>query len=913
MTAPPATVARARPASASPLHRKRAVPPPPVPEDDEVLEDLDAPPEVSCEALDMAAYLGMSLPADNPLLWIAQDALEAELPAGWTELTDQDGQPYFADHLGHTTRSHPHDAYYKALYDVLKSVSSASTSATPTASPSTSSDRRLRDIGWESLSPRARARLGPLFEKAIPSTLVARRVAARMVQLPDDGTTGSGAPRASPSILAALERENVLLRQRVTALAGEYERLLAGRETGTEAGLGRGSGPTTSPGGGGGRGAPPTPTPTGAGPGPGESAAAAAAAPTSTTTPAGGSRNTSSITAPAAGAVPAHPQTTLVPATPSTSAVDSAAEKKRLQEELKEQQEGHERVKTALTRVRRDATTTRQTTQHLRADLTHITTALQSLRVSYAKECSALKTQLARATASLFTQFDASRKEASDWEVLHADRRRLFGELMKLKGNIRVFVRVRPMSTKELKDAAAAAADYQHHPLAVTLPPSDASQRTVEVHTTQPRVSRQIFEFDRCFGPATGQATLFEDVRSLVEAACDGFNVTVLAYGQTGSGKTHTMEGTPTDPGVTIRAFQLLGQLGQERGLTFATTVFEVYNDAIRDLLSTKEDKARWDAKELSYDVKVDEYGATYVTNMRRVPCVSEDDFVRTVRQGQKARAVTATSMNEHSSRSHLVVTIEVTNRMKKTSKLVLVDLAGSERISKSEAKGDALKEAISINKSLTALGDVIATLAERDKVGDRRKEKATTTTTTTSSSTPTSSPLGSGPSPSPGNSSSVTVMDHVPFRNSKLTHVLQDSLGGGSKTLFIVACSPAASNAQETTCSLQFAARAAAVNLSTNTGTERVMADRLRGLTERAQRENAERQRKLQEQLARAEKRAEEAENQLKQQRQQVGAPGSSSLHGTPDLSTSSATPTTPTTPPSTIPTAWGGTPGPT
>eukprot|EP00898_Chlorokybus_atmophyticus_P003645 jgi/Chlat1/4281/Chrsp29S04553 len=225
----------------------------------------------------------------------------------------------------------------------------------------------------------------------------------------------------------------------------------------------------------------------------------------------------------------------------------------------------------------------------------------------------------------------------------------------------------------------------------------------------------------------------------------DGFNVCVFAYGQTGSGKTHTMEGTTADRGLTHRAFAELFRIAQETWgvyrYKFRVTMMEIYNETIRDLLVKKgtDDK--------KHDIKTAEDGSTYVSDVETHNVATPEDFVDLLKNGSRNR-----------------------------SKLSLVDLAGSERLSKTEATGDRLKESLHINKSLSALGDVVAAL------------------------TSNSGKQGGG---------------HVPYRNSKLTHLLADSLGNDSKTLLFVNCSPAAHNAPETACSLMFAARARNVDLS--------------------------------------------------------------------------------------------------
>eukprot|EP00899_Mesostigma_viride_P016433 jgi/Mesvir1/24791/Mv22043-RA.1 len=356
-----------------------------------------------------------------------------------------------------------------------------------------------------------------------------------------------------------------------------------------------------------------------------------------------------------------------------------------------------------------------------------------------------------------------------------ADRRRMFNELLQAKGNIRVFCRVRPLlETETFAGAESSAVTFL----------DDVGSRLIQL--TSPSGTR-VFEFDRSFRGTATQAQVFEDVQPLIQSVMDGYNVCVFAYGQTGSGKTFTMEGVPNDRGVTYRAFGELFRIAKESWgvyeYKFDVSLLEIYNETIRDLLIKKgtDDK--------KHEIKVADDNSVSVTNLLHEYVSTPDEFVALMRTGSRNRATGATKMNDHSSRSHLVMIIRVIMRdLSKRdgapgsvteSKLSLVDLAGSERASKSEASGDRLREAQHINKSLSALGDVIAAL-------------------TAAKRTPSS---------------------HIPFRNSKLTYLLSDSLGNDSKTLLFVNVSPAVSNAHESNCSLMFAARARNVDLRGGVG----------------------------------------------------------------------------------------------
>lgn len=366
---------------------------------------------------------------------------------------------------------------------------------------------------------------------------------------------------------------------------------------------------------------------------------------------------------------------------------------------------------------------------------------------------------------------------------LEAERRRLFNELLRLKGNIRVFARVRPPNPKELKS---------RDDMAVSFPDGGkaGARRLLRLGGLNSGQTRE-YEFDRVFSTDEPQEAVFADVAPLVQSVLDGFNVAIFAYGQTGSGKTYTMEGPAGDRGVTYRAFELLFSITEQSRSSYAfrVSVMEVYNEQLRDLLREKQAVDDGDVrgaaekpsrlKATKHDIKTDDTGCVVVSDMSEVDVESAGDFVALMERASRNRSTGATAMNAHSSRSHLIMMIHVTSHttvegrpVAVTSKLSLIDLAGSERQSKTQSQGERLAEAKHINKSLSALGDVISALTSKER--------------------------------------------HVPYRNSKLTHLLSDSLGPNeSKTLLFVNCSPVAGNAHESNCSLQFASRARNVDLS--------------------------------------------------------------------------------------------------
>ena len=277
------------------------------------------------------------------------------------------------------------------------------------------------------------------------------------------------------------------------------------------------------------------------------------------------------------------------------------------------------------------------------------------------------------------------------------------------------------------------------------------------------------FNFDRIFDPNTTQQELYSfGVKGIIDSVLDGYNGTVLAYGQTSSGKTYTMQGnlsSESTMGIIPRMINhVFDYIHKQEGTEFTLKVsmIEIYQERIRDLL---------DLSRVNLPIREDSIKGIYVDGCseRYVGC--HQDVLSALELGSNNRAQAATNMNEHSSRSHsiFILTIGQNNKKEgfsKTGKLYLVDLAGSEKISKTGATGHTLEEAKMINKSLTTLGRVINNLTD-------------------------------------GKS------QHIPYRESKLTRVLQESLGGNSKTCLIITCSPSIYNESETLSTLRFGERA--------------------------------------------------------------------------------------------------------
>jgi len=285
------------------------------------------------------------------------------------------------------------------------------------------------------------------------------------------------------------------------------------------------------------------------------------------------------------------------------------------------------------------------------------------------------------------------------------------------------------------------------------------------------------FEFEKIFQPRSTQEEVFTEVSDLIISVLDGYNVCIFAYGQTGSGKTFTLEGDEQNRGVNFKALSELFSIKQKRGKDYvykiSVSMKEIYNETIRDLLATKESKEN---SEDELKIMTGDRGM-YVKGLVLEPVQTEEEVLTLFKRGNSNRSVGRTNVNEHSSRSHSMLTVEVEGEnliagIKYFGKLHLVDLAGSERLAKTMATGDRLKEAQAINKSLSALGNVIEALQKKNS--------------------------------------------HVPYRNSKLTYLLSDSLGGHAKTLMFINVSPNSTDADETNCSLIFATRVRKVELGT-------------------------------------------------------------------------------------------------
>jgi len=319
--------------------------------------------------------------------------------------------------------------------------------------------------------------------------------------------------------------------------------------------------------------------------------------------------------------------------------------------------------------------------------------------------------------------------------------------------SIRVICRFRPLNDTEEKTGSKFIMKF----------PSGSDDQCVSL-------GGKVYMFDKVLKPNVTQTQVYEaTAKNIVKDVLCGYNGTIFAYGQTSSGKTHTMEGVINDPTMQGIIPRIVNDIfnhiySMEENLEFHIKVsyFEIYLDKCRDLL---------DPSKVNLAVHEDKDRVVYVKGATERFVSSPEEVFEVIEEGKSNRHVAVTNMNEHSSRSHSVFLINVKqenleNQKKLCGKLYLVDLAGSEKVGKTGVEGMGLEEAKNINKSLSALGNVIAALADGNK-------------------------------------------SHIPYRDSKLTRILQESLGGNAKTTIVICASPASFNEAETKSTLDFGRRA--------------------------------------------------------------------------------------------------------
>lgn len=401
----------------------------------------------------------------------------------------------------------------------------------------------------------------------------------------------------------------------------------------------------------------------------------------------------------------------------------------------------------------------------------------------------------------------------------------LLSRLQTVCGNIQVFCRVRPVIYEELQKSwgsRLAVNVINHSDVAVMDIKADrvssTGERTIDgtidaqaLETLESGASWKVFTFDRILGPEETQNDVFREVEPIAQSVVEGFKACIFAYGQTGSGKTYTMEGTESEPGLNYRVVRHIFQSVQLRGSIYNPAdavengnavrdpeaeddvdmsrdedvdeeahtpcyqvqvgVLEIYNETLRDLITVDNSKSL----EIRHD---SESSDIHVSDLTMATVSSPEQTIDVLRKAQANRITGHTNVHARSSRSHCVVIVQISTANKRNGsngneaaandelcgKLYLVDLAGSERVKQSNVSGEMLREAAHINKSLSALADVMEALDKK--------------------------------------------LPHVPYRNSKLTFLLQDVLNSSCKTVMIVNVGPTYETANESSRSLQLAER---------------------------------------------------------------------------------------------------------
>ncbi|KAK5128032.1 hypothetical protein LTR85_005149 [Meristemomyces frigidus] len=490
------------------------------------------------------------------------------------------------------------------------------------------------------------------------------------------------------------------------------------------------------------------------------------------------------------------------------SATESATEVQDLRNTVAKLQNQMEATNATVTSLRARVSAEESRNNALEQEKTTLiskTHFLEGNQEAQSQEFTTMRQQLQDAIAAKEGTLIILRKE-------EMQRRKLNAMILELRGNIRVFIRTRPLLTGE------------NEPARVEYPDVDSldggKEMVVHAPTTlsatgKERNEKHAYAFDRTFGPGTANQQVFEDCKDLIQSVVDGYNVSILSYGQTGSGKTYGMSGPsgiiPSSIALLLAEMQRLKEKGWEYAVE--ASFVEVYNETINDLLG---DAKTWDdgtddlgasvraKKKEKHEIHHDAVsGKTTVTNLSSVTLwpppenegqwppaaaaastngsleqattYTEKAVTQLLDTAAKNRRVATTKSNERSSRSHSIFMLTLRGRCEATNEssegiLNLVDLAGSERLKQSGAEGNRAKETAAINKSLSSLGDVIAALG--NKKGDE---------------------------------------SHIPYRNSKLTYLLQSSLGGttasgkSSRTLMLLHLSPLQAHWQESRSSLLF------------------------------------------------------------------------------------------------------------
>ncbi|SZF02349.1 unnamed protein product [Blumeria hordei] len=359
-------------------------------------------------------------------------------------------------------------------------------------------------------------------------------------------------------------------------------------------------------------------------------------------------------------------------------------------------------------------------------------------------------------------------------------------------GNVRVVVRVREFLPREIEKGSKCLISMNAATQVTTLHVPDSSNTSALPHNTRKVITEKTFAFDNSFWSHNKKDSHYAHQSDVYNALgedfldhnFEGYHTCIFAYGQTGSGKSYTMMGTPDQPGLIPRTCEDLFERIEAAQIetpnisyNVRVSFFEVYNEHVRDLLVTP----RANSGPFYLKIRESPSEGPYIVDLTDAPVRNIKDIMKYIKTGDRNRTVASTKMNDTSSRSHAVFTImlkqihhdmEKDETTERVARIRLVDLAGSERAKSTEATGARLREGSNINKSLSALGRVIASLADPRKNPSRKKGK-----------------------------------DIVPYRDSILTWLLKDSLGGNSKTAMIACISP--SDYDETLSTLRYANQA--------------------------------------------------------------------------------------------------------
>nr|AAI61478.1 LOC100145702 protein [Xenopus tropicalis] len=330
-----------------------------------------------------------------------------------------------------------------------------------------------------------------------------------------------------------------------------------------------------------------------------------------------------------------------------------------------------------------------------------------------------------------------------------------------------VALRIRPINEAELGEGATIIAHKVDEQMVVLMDPMEDPDDVLRAN----RSREKSYMFDVAFDYTATQDTVYRlTTKGLIEGVISGYNATVFAYGPTGCGKTYTMLGTDWEPGIYIRTlndlFKAIEETSDDMEYEVLMSYMEIYNEMIRDLLNPS----------LGYlDLREDSKGVIQVAGITEVSTINAKEIMQLLMKGNKQRTQEPTAANKTSSRSHAIlqVTVRQKSRVKnitqevRVGRLFMIDLAGSERASQTQNRGQRMKEGAHINRSLLALGNCINALSERG-----------------------------------GNK-------YVNYRDSKLTRLLKDSLGGNSRTVMIAHISPASTSFEESRNTLTYADRA--------------------------------------------------------------------------------------------------------